>query len=821
MDSYFKDLIKKAKLSKKLEINDVKILDKNWTEIVNLQGLKHLYLHRIKNSKLPDELSNLKQLESFAVSGENISEFPSFILQLPKLTSLTVHHTQITNFSTIKNLTNLTSLNLHNTIIKDFSFFKNLVKLSNLDLSNCELEKIPNEVFYLENLEVLKLSGNNITEIPNDIIKLINLCDLNLSYNDLKNIPREIYQLESLTKFPKIGNNPLNTLKFGYFILSETYQDNFWYLIHTIPNLFDIENDLKRNFFLIKDKNNYCFIKMFTNYHEIFSLHRFLKHNEIENELPTFRLLIHVFGKRETQTSFLNKIRKTINKWVESQGIVYTSLQRRNRKENKLNCMRFFHYNPFFKTTEKKNREFVIDFEQLLEYKSLEKNTYFDEVYNREIAVYDLLKYIGAENETIKTKWNGTQHITNFEIKNFKIFSDISCKFSQNVNILIGKNGLGKTSFLQALTLSLLSVSNVDKSKEFEKYISFNTAKSDLTIYWGTEYREVYIFRNEIKHSNFVDSPQKLILSYGVNLNTNEKLPHTDIVEQLINGNLLPYSTKSMFSDFSTDFYDPLIILERLFLEKKGRPNKLIDNIINRIKNTINEYLNLFSEPEKIKLQGNYADYYYEDLNNNKLQTINLSEGYKDFILQITDIVVRIIAARNSIFGNKKTSISDKLFKEVKGIIIIDEFDRHLHPNLQRRFLQQLRNDFQDIQFILSTHNIFSLQSAEGYTALILSTENNKLKIREKPIKSGLSIKSIYNMYFEGDNNFFGYETEKLFVAFYELIVKVKREEATEVELTKFKKITNQLYEKDEEVQIIISRELRQMERQTGKTFEL
>ena len=49
----------------------------------------------------------------------------------------------------------------------------------------------------------------------------------------------------------------------------------------------------------------------------------------------------------------------------------------------------------------------------------------------------------------------------------------------------------------------------------------------------------------------------------------------------------------------------------------------------------------------------------------------------------------------------------------------------------------------------------------------------------------------------------------------------LKLSKATDKEIKEFKKVANELYTKDEEVQIVISRELRQMERQTGKTFEL
>ncbi len=438
-----------------------------------------------------------------------------------------------------------------------------------------------------------------------------------------------------------------------------------------------------------------------------------------------------------------------------------------------------------------------------------------------EIPVDDLIKFVGAEKEKLNKKWIGEQYITSIRIENFKIFSHINCKFSKDVNILIGRNGLGKTSFLQALTLSLLSVSNIDKSNGFEKHISFNNPKSDLTIYWGDEYRKVFIFKNEIKHENYIDIPQKIILAYGVNLNTDKKLSHTEIIEELIKGNLLSYSTKSIFNDFSTDFFDPLIILERLFLEKKGKQNKVIDSIINLIKSTINNYLSLFSEPEKINIHGDFANYYYIDLNNNKLQTENLSEGYKDFILQITDIVIRTIAARKTVFKNKKLIISEKLFNTVKGVIIIDEFDRHLHPDLQRKFLHQLKKDFQNIQFVLSTHNLFSLQSAEGYTALILNTENNKLKITTKLITKGLSLESVYNEYFDGNNTIFSYQVENLLTIFKKHIDKQRKQVLNNQEQKEFKKVTDELIGCGERTKGIVGREIRQLERLTGKSITI
>ena len=54
--------------------------------------------------------------------------------------------------------------------------------------------------------------------------------------------------------------------------------------------------------------------------------------------------------------------------------------------------------------------------------------------------------------------------------------------------------------------------------------------------------------------------------------------------------------------------------------------------------------------------------------------------------------------------------------EEIKGIVIIDEIDLHLHTKLQREVLPKLLNLFPNIQFIISTHSpMFLLGMDEFY----------------------------------------------------------------------------------------------------------
>jgi len=114
------------------------------------------------------------------------------------------------------------------------------------------------------------------------------------------------------------------------------------------------------------------------------------------------------------------------------------------------------------------------------------------------------------------------------------------------------------------------------------------------------------------------------------------------------------------------------------------------------------------------------------------------------------------------------------------------------------------------------------LQSAEGEKAFKLCVdENGNVKIDEKEIKKGYSIETIYNLFFDANDKFFGNSTEELLEIFYELLRKFKKDTISDLEKARFKLIINQLFQSSEEVTTIVNRELVQLERQTGKVLNV
>jgi Leucine-rich repeat (LRR) protein/AAA15 family ATPase/GTPase len=898
-------IIEKIKRNKSEKIESFKLFNETLTDeifhaLAELTHLKRLEIVGCNFTDIPDSISNLIRLHSLVLKENHLEKIPLVITKLTILQYLDVSGnllvTMPNEFERLKDLVYLDisynsftsipdvisklqnikklDLNLSGNPFRDFSVFKKLKNLKKLYLNGntIPLGKSFSEISFLKNLSYLHLDTNNFNEFPIQILDLINLKELNLSNNQISKLPAEINCLEQLHSIdlqnnnfqqfpvqllnlpnltrPLLSGNPytLSELKFAYTLFEKIDFDSLnleglqFNSIHQTEGILyfkDMDNTILISTLL---KNNYS------------------DSNDFLAPFREFSFLIQVFGKDETKKSVLRKIRIRIDEWIEKERKEFVSQtgvdEKHNTEENEF-VKRFFYY-PL--ADKENSRPVIINFNRLLSYGKFGQNTYFINEYQKNIPVKDLLDYIGVDEKEIKNlktnkEWRGKSFLTGIIIDNFKIFSHLVFDLSEHFNIILGRNGLGKTSILQAITLGLIPLDSLDKPSFFEDYIQYPKYVSEVYLSWGEENKRTYIFKNEIKAEEYVNFPQKLILAYGVNLNTNPELDHSEIVNKILIGDALPYSTKSIFSDYSTNFHDPLIILEKLIIERDDTNSNTIDNIIQLIGNTLNHYLELIEDSGGIYLEGKNTDFYsngkikrrttrvktarrkvinsaglvikeanfyFTDINVNRLKTNQLSEGYRDHILLVTDILIRILASRNEIFGKENVEITPQFFKEVNGVILIDEFDRHLHPVWQRKLLSRFKEDFPKIQFILTTHNPFSVQSAVGANAIELVVEDKTIKTVNNTIESR-NILSIIREYFTKD--FFDYETQEQMKQFSKYLDEIDEGNTDLAYSQEFKNLVVSISEKSDELKSIIGSQLLQLnatlKKLNHKEFEL
>ena len=81
----------------------------------------------------------------------------------------------------------------------------------------------------------------------------------------------------------------------------------------------------------------------------------------------------------------------------------------------------------------------------------------------------------------------------------------------------------------------------------------------------------------------------------------------------------------------------------------------------------------------------------------------NLSDGQRNVLAMVGDLAIKA-AKLNPQFG-------DRALQETPGVVLIDELDLHLHPKWQRRIIEDLRRTFPKVQFFVTTHSPFLVQT--------------------------------------------------------------------------------------------------------------
>lgn len=98
----------------------------------------------------------------------------------------------------------------------------------------------------------------------------------------------------------------------------------------------------------------------------------------------------------------------------------------------------------------------------------------------------------------------------------------------------------------------------------------------------------------------------------------------------------------------------------------------------------------------------------------------NLSAGQRMMLALVADIAVKAVTQNAHLLPADELEAADKplprLLQQTPGIVLIDELDVHLHPRWQRRVATDLKHIFPNIQFVCTSHSpqvIGEVQPAE------------------------------------------------------------------------------------------------------------
>jgi predicted ATP-binding protein involved in virulence len=145
------------------------------------------------------------------------------------------------------------------------------------------------------------------------------------------------------------------------------------------------------------------------------------------------------------------------------------------------------------------------------------------------------------------------------------------------------------------------------------------------------------------------------------------------------------------------------------------------DKTFDKIKEVFKTLIPNLADIKKENYGGFYKIVYQEKSDNGEqfdpVELSDLAAGYRGIITMIGDMLAHFIP---------QVSSSLDLSKDIGGIVIIDEFDAHLHPKYQYELPSLLSKVFPNVQFIVSTHSPIPLLGVEPKTAVVFTVNRTK-----------------------------------------------------------------------------------------------
>lgn len=315
-------------------------------------------------------------------------------------------------------------------------------------------------------------------------------------------------------------------------------------------------------------------------------------------------------------------------------------------------------------------------------------------------------------------------------IKNYKAISEIDVDCGRMFNVIIGNNGVGKSTILSAINLLyswlLARMRNANAKgrplslsciKAGENYctlaitVEYMGCDFSWTLYkqksssngnnsLKTNLSELNSLSDLIRERNdeFLSLP--MLVSYGVNRNVSV--------------------IHSIYSTNRYNHYDKSILVDGLradwrsffgwFIDKENEENRMKvhispsykDSQLENIRRVVSrvfkdEFGKMYVHPKKKSL--------VIEKNGSEINFLDLSDGEKCYLTLIMDIARRL----------------ERNYSPEEGmVILIDEADLHLHPSWQLNLVDSLRFAFPTCQFFLTTHSSLLLSDLK-------SDENERL----------------------------------------------------------------------------------------------
>lgn len=346
--------------------------------------------------------------------------------------------------------------------------------------------------------------------------------------------------------------------------------------------------------------------------------------------------------------------------------------------------------------------------------------------------------------------------ISEIDIEKLYHLSDIKIKLDSNKRqhlLLTGKNGSGKTSLLLEIEKFLRAINDEKLSQVFDQYPT-----------WINEAKKKVLSASSDSEKYAADKDLKQCLGFlkkysdGVQINLNQ---YEGLEMMYHNGKFItayfPSERKAQFmrpngvenitleNTYGIDESAGDILLKYMVHLKtqqayaRNEGDQTTANQIQKWFDRFDSALQILLDEESIHIEYDYKKYDFKIRQNGRepFSFNELSDGYSSVIYIVSDLILRM---------DKNWLLEDKISEyDYQGIVLIDELEAHLHIELQKKIFPFLTKFFPRIQFIVTTHSPYILNSISNAKAYDLERQV------ELDNLSGFSSDDLAEGYFEAD----------------------------------------------------------------------
>lgn len=342
--------------------------------------------------------------------------------------------------------------------------------------------------------------------------------------------------------------------------------------------------------------------------------------------------------------------------------------------------------------------------------------------------------------------------LNNIKILNFRGCQDVQLDFDKNMTVIVGANGSGKSTILDAISITLSwIIARARNIKSQGAYIAeeeiYNGNKAGyidaqfdgiekLLIPSKTQKGFSKEYTSDLKDLNrYCDSIREkieltekktslpVLVKYGVrravvDIPLRIRKSHIfDLFEAYEDSLRGDANFRNFFEWYrNQEDIENENLRESYNLFNIGNPNAFHpDKTLETVRKAIRIFMPAFDgirvtrNPLQMRINKNGVS----------LNVSQLSDGEKIYMALVGDLCRRLTLAN--------PTLDDPLQGE--GIVLIDELDLHLHPQWQTEIATKLCETFPNIQFIVTTHSPLVITNVQSNQLRILSLANGKVQV--------------------------------------------------------------------------------------------